>query len=160
MAENYGKRGFFKLWRSEMDNPLYTEEPFDKWHAWMDLCLLADSNGAVKTSIKALKNRWSWGSENKVRNLLGAVERAGLGAVTSVPNKGTLIRLNIGVSGTSKKAKKKQNGAVNGAVQGFEELTSVKEVGDRTSLISPAPDNHNKNNMQYLEDELGDEYES
>lgn len=160
MAENYGKKGWIKLWRAEMDNPLYSEEPFTKWQAWIDLCLLADSKGTVKTSLEALKNRWLWSSIKKVRNYLGTVQGTGMGTVIATPKKGTLILINKDFSAPYTERKKSKKGTDKGTDKGTEEVTSVKEVGDRTSLISPAPDNNTKNNMQYLEDELGDEYES
>lgn len=159
MAKSYGDSGWIKLWRAEMHDPLYFAEPFTRWQAWVDLQMLADEEGAVKTSIKALKNRWLWGSETKVRNYLRAVQEAGKGAVTSTPNKGTLIRLNTGFSDSKGKRKYRKKEADKEAVRKFEEVTSIKEVGDRTSLTSASPNNHNKN-IAELEDSLGDEYES
>lgn len=134
---NYGYKGWIKLWREEMHNPLYSEEPFDKWHAWIDLCMMADSDGAVKTSMKALKTRWFWGSENKVRNFLGAVERAGMGAVIKIPNKGTLIRINTDNSETKKNHQNGKNGAVKGAVNAFEEVLKEEESVSPTDITSP-----------------------
>lgn len=155
---NYGDKGWIKLWRSEMHNPLYSEEPFDKWHAWMDLCMMADSEGSVRTSLKALKIRWFWGSDHKVRDFLGSVEESGKGSVYYIPNKGTLIRLNTGNSAKSNSKKKRGQGSVKGSVQGFEEVLP-KEVVGRTSLEISPPTNNKIKNISQLEEELGDEYE-
>lgn len=156
---NFGKKGWIKLWRSEMDNPLYWSEKFTKWQAWMDLCLLADDQGTVKTSLEALKNRWSWGSKHKVRDFLGTVEGTGLGTVTYTQNKGTLIRINTGNSTKNDRKKKDTQGTVEETQMGLEEVTS-KEVADRTSAdVRSTASENKKKTMRELLDELGDEYE-
>ena len=141
-----------------MGNPLYSEEPFDKWHAWIDLCMRADSEGTVKTSLEALKNRWSWSSIKKVRNYLGTVQGTGMGTVVSTPKKGTLILINKDFSADFKTKKKGKKGTDEGTVKGTEEVTSIKEVEARAFKSSAASNNHLKN-FQALNDELGDEYE-
>lgn len=164
---NYGDKGWIKLWRTEMHNPLYNAEPFTKWQAYIDLCMLADDQGTVKTSLEALKNRWLWASRHKVRDLLRTVEGTGLGTVKTTKNKGTLIRLNTGFSANQKKKKKAASGTVTGTVSGHEELLP-KEVDGGSSLGTTPPNNNiNNNNTNYinnktieeLEAELGDEYE-
>ena len=141
-----------------MNDPLYREEPFTKWQAWIDLCMMADDQGTVRTSLQALKNQWMWESRHKVRDFLGTLEGTGKGTVHCTQNKGTLIRLNTGFSATKKSKKKGSKGTVKGTVLGNEEDTSIKEVVGGTSLnISPTTTENIKNNN--LEDELGDEYE-
>lgn len=70
MADN----GWIKLWRKSQKNPLYFKEPFDKWHAWQDLLLMAEYEGKDKgkllITLKKLKNRWFWGSTYKVLKFL------------------------------------------------------------------------------------------
>lgn len=75
MAEK--RNGWVKYWRKSERNDLYFAEPFDKWHAWMDLVLMANppdgskgKPGHLKTSLEALKIRWSWGSRKKVTNFM------------------------------------------------------------------------------------------
>lgn len=153
---NYGDKGWIRLYREEFHNPLYSVEPFDKWHALMDLYMMADSEGTVKTSLEALKIRWFWKSTKKVRNLLGTVKDTDLGTVISIPNKGTLIRLNTGVFNDSKKPKKSKKDTVKDTVKEIEENTS-KEVG-MASLEVSQPTNKKKS-LQDLQAELGDEYE-
>lgn len=156
---NYGDKGWIKLWRSEMHNPLYSEEPFTKWQAWIDLCMRADSEGTVRTSLEALKNQWLWGSRHKVRDFLETLEGTGMGTVVTTKNKGTLIRLNTGFLVKKKKPKKRCQGTVAGTVSGLEEVLPKEVVGVTSSEISH-PTNNNIKKINELEDELGDEYES
>lgn len=82
--------GFIKLFRSSLDHPLYMPigEPFDRWHAWIDLLLMANYKtsqqmykgkmqttfpGQIQTSMLALSKRWGW-SFNKVRRFLSVLE--------------------------------------------------------------------------------------
>lgn len=74
--------GWTKLWRSLMDNPLWTEEPFTKGQAWVDLIMMAkrpdsDDPGAVCCSVLYLANRWRW-SHGKVRRFLERLKRCGM----------------------------------------------------------------------------------
>jgi len=153
---NYGYKGWIKLWREEMHNPLYQEEPFTKWQAWIDLCMLADDDGTVRTSLEALKIRWLWGSRGKVARLLRTLCETGCVTVCGTRNKGTLIRINTGNSDNPKRANGTRNGTRNGTKNGNEEFTS-KEV-DRASLeVSPSTEIQRKINQ--LNEDLGDEYE-
>ena len=156
---NYGDKGWIKLWRAEMNDPLYRDEPFTKWQAWIDLCMMADDKGAVKTSIKALKIRWLWGSETKVRNYLKAVKESGKGAVISTPNKGTLIRINTDFFANPKKYKNKKKEADKEAGKKFEEVTSFKEVGRASFEVSPPTSENKKKYSELMKEILDDEYE-
>lgn len=135
-----------------MTCPLYTDSPFDEWHAWIDLCLLADDTGTIKTSLKALKNRWKWKSEHRVRDYLGTVSGTGLGTVFSTPRKGTLIRINPDYLGIKTGRKKDTSGTDSGTDSGIEELTS-KEVGRGSSLGITPP--NNKKEREADDDEYG-----
>lgn len=68
------ERHWIKLWRKSEHDPLYFKEPFDKWHAWQDLLLLADDKGKLKTSVKRLRIRWNWKSDKRVRAYLGELK--------------------------------------------------------------------------------------
>lgn len=152
---NYGKRGWIKLWRSEYDNPLFWSVSFDKWHAWIDLCMMADENETVKTSLEALKTRWSWGSRMKVARFLVTLSETGCVTVKSTPNKGTLIRINTGFFAKNDRKKKRANETVNETDSVIEELLP-KEVGMASHEVSQ-PNNNERINS--LEEELNDEYE-
>jgi len=152
---NYGYKGWIKLWREEMHNPMYREEPFTKWQSWIDLCMRADSNGTVKTSLEALKNQWLWGSKGKVARYLRTLSETGCVTVSGTPNKGTLIRINTGNSANQNKPNGTVNGTVNGTKNGIEEFTS-KEVGMASFGVS-----HPTENKKYreLQEDVSDEYE-
>lgn len=156
---NYGKKGWIKLWRAEMDNPLYRSEKFTKWQAWIDLCLLADKDGTVKTSLEALKNRWLWGSRMSVARFLVTLNETENVTVKSTKNKGTLIRINTGVFAKNDRGHKCKNVTAGETVSVNEEVTS-KEVADRTSadVRSTAPE-EKRIAMAELLNKLGDEYE-
>jgi uncharacterized phage protein (TIGR02220 family) len=77
-------RGYIKLWRESDGNALYFSEPFDKFHAWIDLLLLANHTernvcvrgilvtvrpGQVLAGEDFLATRWKW-SRGKVRRFM------------------------------------------------------------------------------------------
>jgi hypothetical protein len=81
------RRGYIPLWRKCVDNRLYFAEPFDKFHAWIDLLLMANhkenrtyvrgiqvdiKRGQVLASEDFLADRWRW-SRGKVRRFLDAL---------------------------------------------------------------------------------------
>lgn len=82
-------KGWIKLHRQIMDNTLYSAEPFDKLHAWIDLLMLANSKpnnqfyvgselvtlqqGEIYTSELKLSKRWKW-SRAKVHRFLNTLE--------------------------------------------------------------------------------------
>ena len=86
-----GRQGFAKLWRSAENNWLYTDEPFDRWHAFQDLWAMKASwkksevfyqntlikleRGQLATSISQLAREWKW-SRGKVRRFLKTVQQA------------------------------------------------------------------------------------
>lgn len=156
MANSFGESGWIKLQRKEIHNVFYDSEPFDKWHAYQDLRMLADDEGTVRTSLETLKIRWFWGSRHKVRDFLGTLEDTGMGTVYTTPNKGTLIRLNMGFFDDKKPSAKKRKGTVKGTVKGNEEillLTEEEEVrGSSSSDKRRKPSTENiKNNKSYEE---------
>jgi len=83
----YGERlvteGYFYIWRSIQDNPLWKEKPFSRGQAWVDLILMAQhSDGDIHLSkgfiieakrgdilygLDFLSNRWGWGKPKVVR---------------------------------------------------------------------------------------------
>ena len=76
--------GWIKLHRSLIDHDIWTQEPFTRGQAWVDLLLLANhtqnqfrvrgnlvivSRGEVARSEESLALRWKW-SRNKVRRFI------------------------------------------------------------------------------------------
>ncbi len=86
MSDKY--KGYVRLWRSLGDNPLWSQEPFSKGQAWVDLFMLANhrdgflnirnnlvtiKRGQVGWSEEKLAERWKW-SRGKVRRYLNWLE--------------------------------------------------------------------------------------
>lgn len=87
-----GTRGWIKLHRKSTENELYFDGPFDRWHAWQDLLLMATATtetvtlkgeqiklvpGQIVTSLQILADRWSW-SKKKVRTFLDLLTKKGM----------------------------------------------------------------------------------
>ena len=98
--------GYIKLHRSLMDNPLWTEKPFSRGQAWVDLLMMAnwedskiiDGNnvvtvhrGEVARSQMWLADRWGW-SRKKVSAFLHLLELEKMGT-TKGTAKGTTITI-------------------------------------------------------------------
>lgn len=99
-------KGWIKLERKILDNPMWEIKPFGFGQAFIDLLLLANHedalvnfNGRVVevkrgqhfTSIRKLAKRWGW-SENKVRRYLGTLMNLRMAEQTNTPN-GTLVSI-------------------------------------------------------------------
>jgi predicted transcriptional regulator len=89
-----------------MDNPLYSSEPFNRTHAWIDLLLLANSSdnfffkrgirvdivrGQIGYDAETLAKRWQW-SRGKVERFLKHLEKDGM-VVRQKNNVTTLISI-------------------------------------------------------------------
>jgi len=117
--------GWIKLWRKALKNDLYNDGPFDKFHAWLDLLLMANPSdgklgkpGQIKTSLEALRIRWSWGSKWKVTEFLQTLHRTFMIDYKTIKGKngGVLINIkNYEVLQANKKGKKttKKDGSPN-----------------------------------------------
>lgn len=75
-------KGWARLWRSLMDNPMWLEDTFTKGQAWVDLIMMAkrpdsDDPGAVCCSVLYLANRWKW-SHGKVKRFLERLKNDGM----------------------------------------------------------------------------------
>jgi hypothetical protein len=82
-------KGWIKIHRCLLENPIYNCEPFDRTHAWIDLLLLANhkegyfykrgirvdvKEGQVGYDIDSLGKRWKW-SRGKVERFLNSLEK-------------------------------------------------------------------------------------
>lgn len=103
--------GYFTIERALLEHNIWTEEPFTKGQAWVDLIGRANfkkkerlyggrcitiGRGQLITSTRALAKRWQW-SEKKVRNFLGALKDAEM-----VSTKGTALGTLITVENYTK----------------------------------------------------------
>lgn len=136
-----------------MHNPLYFDEPFTKWQAWIDLNMLADNQGEIKTSLKALQNRWLWKSDHKVRAFLDLLKGADLVEVKGVRNKGTLIRINTDNSANKKSAQGVVKGVVNDAQSVNEELLLKEVEGTKSPSNSTSTLEEYRKMMEEFDDE-------
>lgn len=99
-------KGWIRLYRQSVNNPLYSAEPFDKWHAWQDLLLMVNHErkqfiskgqtitleaGQTVTSIAILSQRWKW-SENKVRRFFRLLNESGMCTADGRAN-GTIVTI-------------------------------------------------------------------
>lgn len=94
---------YIKIDRGLKNNALWTEKPFSKGQAWVDLLILAQGidrdvlvrgkvqkqkRGNVYTSIVFLANRWGW-SRNKVYRFLEDLANAGMIVIQGWTGNGT-----------------------------------------------------------------------
>ena len=101
-------KGWIKLHRQSVDNSLYSSEPFDKWHAWIDLLLLVNHEekqfiskgqlvnleaGQTVTSDRILADRWKW-SRDKVRRYLRLLVDTGMCTINRSTNGTTITVVN------------------------------------------------------------------
>lgn len=99
-------QGWIKLFRKIINHWLYFAEPFDKFHAFIDLLILCNhsdskimldgklieiNSGEVITSVRKLCERWKW-SNTKVKRFLNALEADGMITAKS-DSKKTVIKV-------------------------------------------------------------------
>lgn len=115
-------KGWIRLYRQSEDNALYFKEPFDKFHAWIDLLLMVNHEpkqfiskkgqlvnldaGQTITSHRILADRWQW-SRNKVRRFLRLLVDTSMCTVDETTNGTTITVVNW--------AKYQNRGPTNGA---------------------------------------------
>ena len=136
------KYPWVKLWRRSDRNEFYFSEPFDKWHAWQDLMLLADDSGTVKTSLRWLKKRWNWSSVRQVVKHLETLSETGQITISGT-HSGTVITLvhwekyqrGKGKSGTPKNSK-------SGTVSETQEVFNRRSEGASQSSLPTLPENN------------------
>lgn len=98
--------GYIKLYRQVMDNPMWSDKPFSRGQAWIDLLMLANwgdskvldgdkvvtlHRGELLCSQVYLANRWGW-SRKKVKGFLSVLQREGMGSVKGT-SKGTTLTI-------------------------------------------------------------------
>ena len=102
------QQGWISLHRSIQDNWIWSEKPFDKARAWIDILLLVNHQnnktrigneiieveaGSHITSEVKLMERWGW-SKSKLRNYLEMLEREQMIIKKSDKKKTTLTVVN------------------------------------------------------------------
>lgn len=126
-------KGWIKVWRKIMDNPMWTEEPFTKGQAFIDLLLLAQGTdneveiggkvvkfeaGTVYVSVLELSNRWKW-SRGKVNRFLDGLQNdATIRTVKRTPS-GTAVTIeNWAIYQQGAKSNGQRSGHKNGQQNG------------------------------------------
>ena len=141
------KEGYIKLYRSIEDNPLWTQEPFTKAQAWLDILLLTNINpGILQTkngemhkiergecawSMKRLATRWRW-SEGKVKRFFCFLNDEKMIVQKAVP-KLTIIK----VLNFDKYQKQRTNDSSNSSINGAQTapIEERKERKEYTTTI-------------------------
>ena len=128
------KKGWIRLHRKSVENPLYFSEPFDKWHAWTDLLLMVNHEhkefiskgqlvtlepGQTITSMAILAERWHW-SVNKVRRYFKLLCGMGMCTLNGTPY-GTTITV---VKWAFYQSEGQTNGTANGTTGGTSDGTT------------------------------------
>ena len=128
------KKGWIRLHRKSVENPLYFSEPFDKWHAWTDLLLMVNHEhkefiskgqlvtlepGQTITSMAILAERWHW-SVNKVRRYFKLLVGTGMCTLNGTPY-GTTITV---VKWAFYQSEGQTNGTANGTTGGTSDGTT------------------------------------
>lgn len=146
--------GFFLVDRELLTHPIWTDEPFNKGAAWVDLigranwkkresfyggrCVII-KRGQLITSIGALAARWKW-SEKRVRSFLSALSEAGMVRTEGTP-RGTLITV-------ENYAKYQDQGRAKGQTEG-QASTPQRASGGRAWGVHKNKDNKDKQGEQH-----------
>ena len=98
--------GYIKLYKQIIENPVWSDKPFARGQAWIDLLLMANfadgemfskgtlievKRGQVFRTIKYLSERWGW-STKKTKKFLLYLEKSRMIALKGLPQ-GTLITI-------------------------------------------------------------------
>ena len=96
--------GWIKLYRKIEDNPMFTEKPYDRAHAWLDILLTVAHEpkdfllkgrmvhlepGQMVFGYRKLAAKWGW-SKDKVVRYLATLTATQTATVTATPN-GTVL---------------------------------------------------------------------
>ena len=136
-------KGWIRLYRQSVENPLYHCEPFDKWHAWTDLLLMVNRErkqfisrgqlitlepGQTVTSIPILAKRWHW-SENRVRRYFKLLRGSDMCTIVGTPNGNIINIINWEKYQSDRQTDGRGNGRADGRMDGRADgtLTRNKE---------------------------------
>ena len=156
------RNGWIKYWRKSERNKLYFDEPFDKWHAWTDLLLMANPKdgskgkpGTLKTSLEALRIRWSWDSRHRVRDFLGTLKGTLMIDFKMCKGKygGTLITISNyeeyqATKEEKKRTKKQDDGNINGTTRRNTSYLPYKGRDKEGVFLESSPKGDSKNTFK------------
>lgn len=151
--------GWVKLHRCIMDNPLYSSEPFNRTHAWIDLLLLANSSdnfffkrgirvdivrGQIGYDAETLAKRWQW-SRGKVERFLKHLEKDGM-VVRQKNNVTTLISI---CKYDDYQANDKANSKANDNANGHQ---TINQTDTNKNVKNVKKEKNEENNIPTLEE--------
>ena len=146
--------GFIKIDRQLFDHWIWTDEPFSKGQAWIDLIGLANykvrkttykgqvvicERGTVNRSISFLARRWRW-SRDKTRNFLTLLESDNMIRLKATTNQTTITVVNYGKfqdSTTTKLAANRQRTSQRGDSEPHKERRKNKNVKEGEEALPP-----------------------
>lgn len=145
MAKNKQHDAWILIYRSLLDSPLWTSEPFTTGQAWVDLIGLANfadyetfykghfqniRRGQIFTSIRWLSQRWHW-SKARTARTLKSFEKAKMVTLEvhrSGPNSGTVLTIeNYEKYQSGRDTTRTANGTTPGTAPGTTAGTQKKE---------------------------------
>lgn len=153
------KNGYILLFRSIMDNWLWSSKPFSKGQAWIDLLLLANyedrktmhrgklkvcKRGTVNLSVSVLAERWGW-NWRTAKNFILELEKDGMCTLDCTRDCTTITIVNYDDFQDSEKRNTKRNTKQNTnrsaeAVQNGVQITKeIKEVKNENKENTAAP---------------------
>lgn len=151
------KSGYILLFRSLMDNWLWSSRPFSKGQAWIDLLFLANyedrkamhrgkvkicKRGTVNLSISTLANRWGW-NWRTAKNFILELEKDEMCTLECTRDCTTITIENYDdfqdVAKQNAKRNTKRNAKQNAeAVQNGVQITNEIKEGNKESKEKPA----------------------
>ena len=137
-------KGFIKLYRDICDHWVWSDKPFSRGQAWIDLIMMVNyedktgefdkrpiriERGQIMTSLQKLSNRWGW-SRAKCKRFLDDLETEHM-LIKKRNKRGTLITLvNYGIYQGTRNTKRNTDGASDGASDDHN-LRSIKNGKER-----------------------------
>ncbi len=159
--------GYILLFKQIQDNPLWSDRPFARGQAWIDLLLLANfatgkiftkgtlievERGQVFRTVKFLSDRWGW-SIKKTKNFLKLLENEKMVTLKGMPQ-GTLITIEkYDVWQCQGSPKGTTDGLTEGYPRIIEERQKNKEKEERNKkdIYSDVPESIKPNFMDWVQ---------
>ena len=164
MAKNEDK-GWLRLYRSLMDNPFWTEEPFTIGQAWVDLLMLANysdterffrgqyqkvERGQIVTSDRYLAERWGW-SRDRVRRTIKKLENAKM-LTTNRSSNNTTITIENWAKYQEPRSTNRSTGKTSGKTSGDTQYKKDKNEKESIKSLAPA---HQAQEAQEVKEDYG-----
>ena len=162
------KGTFVKLNRNLQDHWIWTDEPFSKGQAWVDLIMLARwkdekklhrdklvvrKRGEVNCSMRWLAERWQW-DRRKVKRFLSLLESDGMITVECTTNDTTITIENYSVYQDRQTADGTTHGTTDGTTDGTHKKKEKKGKEGKEYIYSRATHDI----IQHLNERTGSHY--